>query len=374
MNPSLQTQCAHAGATPNDDTNAVTNALYFSSTYRYDPANLPSPTDVYARESNPTRTALENVLTKLEQGAAAAAFSSGSAAAHAVFMSLRPGDHIIVNQDVYSGIRIMLKDFFIPWGLQISFTDLTDTKNLEAAITGQTKLVWTESPTNPLLNIVDLKAVIAICKTNHIYVAVDNTFATPVLQNPILLGADIVMHSTTKYLGGHSDLTGGALITAAEDDRWKEIKHIQHIIGAVPAAFDCWLLMRGIRSLVPRMQLHVSNAKKVAAYLAGHSAIEQVLYPGLASHRGYTIAAAQMKEPGAMMSILVAGGKEKALQVVARLTCFVHATSLGGTESLIEHRKSSEGPDSATPDNLLRLSIGLEDADDLIADLKQALE
>lgn len=373
MKPHIQTICAHAGATPDPATGAVTQPLYFSSTFHYPPTGEYPVGHIYSRESNPTRASLENVLAQLEQGEDAAAFSSGSAAASAVFFSLRPGDHVIINFDAYAGVRALLKDIFMPWGLDVTLTDLSDISNLSKSIQPNTKLVWTESPTNPQLRIVDLVSVITICRQKRIKVAVDNTFATPALQNPLVLGADLVMHSTTKYLGGHSDLTGGALITAKKDEQWERIRHIQHIQGAIPAPFDCWLLMRGIRSFVPRMAQHLSNTKAVVEFLSGHSKVERVLYPGLASHPNHDIARKQMSDFGAMVSFLVKGKKEDAMKIAQRVKVFTNATSLGGTESLIEHRKVVEGPDSPTPDNLLRLSVGIEDAFALIDDLKQAM-
>jgi cystathionine gamma-synthase len=373
MTEHIKTICAHAGATPDPSTGAVTSPLYFSSTFHYPPTGEYPLGHIYSRESNPTRASLETVLAQLEQGEGAAAFSSGSAAASAVFLSLRPSDHIIINFDAYAGIRAMLKDVFMPWGLDVTFTDLSDVSNLSKSIQPNTKLVWTESPTNPQLRIVDLASVIGICKQKRIKVAVDNTFATPALQNPLALGADIVMHSTTKYLGGHSDLTGGALITAKKDEQWERIRHIQHIQGAIPAPFDCWLLLRGIRSFVPRMMQHISNAKAVAEFLSQHPKVERVLYPGLITHPGHAIAKHQMSDFGAMVSFLVRGTKEDAIKIAQRVKVFTNATSLGGTESLLEHRKSVEGPDSPTPENLLRLSVGIEDVNSLIEDLKQAL-
>ncbi|UXE65638.1 MAG: aminotransferase class V-fold PLP-dependent enzyme [Chryseotalea sp. WA131a] len=373
MTEHIKTICAHAGATPDPSTGAVTSPLYFSSTFHYPPTGEYPLGHIYSRESNPTRASLETVLAQLEQGEDAAAFSSGSAAASAVFLSLRPSDHIIINFDAYAGIRAMLKDVFMPWGLDVTFTDLSDVSNLSKSIQPNTKLVWTESPTNPQLRIVDLASVIGICKQKRIKVAVDNTFATPALQNPLALGADIVMHSTTKYLGGHSDLTGGALITAKKDEQWERIRHIQHIQGAIPAPFDCWLLLRGIRSFVPRMMQHISNAKAVAEFLSQHPKVERVLYPGLITHPGHAIAKHQMSDFGAMVSFLVRGTKEDAIKIAQRVKVFTNATSLGGTESLLEHRKSVEGPDSPTPENLLRLSVGIEDVNSLIEDLKQAL-
>jgi cystathionine gamma-synthase len=373
MKSHIQTICAHAGATPDPTTGAVTQPLYFSSTFHYPPTGEYPVGHIYSRESNPTRALLENVLAQLEQGEDAAAFSSGSAAASAVFFSLRPGDHVIINFDAYAGIRTLLKDIFIPWGLDVTFTDLSEISNLAKSIQPNTKLVWTESPTNPQLRIVDLISIVTVCKQKRIKVAVDNTFATPALQNPLVLGADIVMHSTTKYLGGHSDLTGGALITAKTDEQWERIRHIQHIQGAIPAPFDCWLLMRGIRSFVPRMAQHLSNAKAVVEFLSGHPKVERVLYPGLASHPNHEIAKKQMTDFGAMVSFLVKGTKEDAMKIAQHAKVFTNATSLGGTESLIEHRKVVEGPESPTPDNLLRLSVGIEDPQALIDDLKQAM-
>jgi cystathionine gamma-synthase len=373
MTADFKNICAHAGATPDPTTGAVTSPLYFSSPFHYPPTGEYPIGHIYSRESNPTRSSLETILAQLEQGQDAAAFSSGSAAANAVFLSLRPGDHMIINFDAYAGIRTMLRDIFMPWGLAVTFVDLSDINNLPKSIQPNTKLVWTESPTNPQLRIIDLISVISICKQHQIKVAVDNTFATPALQNPIVLGADIVMHSTTKYLGGHSDMTGGALITAKKDEMWERIRHIQHIQGAIPSPFDCWLLMRGIRSFVPRMTQHLSNAKAVALFLSTHPNVEKVLYPGLPTHAGHEVAKKQMSDFGAMVSFLVRGTKEDAIKVAQRVKVFTNATSLGGTESLLEHRKSVEGPDSPTPDNLIRLSVGLEDSESLIADLNQAL-
>ncbi len=374
MNQNFETICAQAGHVPGTGDAALTSSIQLSTTFHYVPSGEAPTGWVYSRESNPTRKHLENVLSQLEQGADAAAFSSGSAAAHAVFLSLKPGDHVIVNNDVYAGVRSMLKNVFIPWGLEVSFIDLTDINNLKSAIKSTTKLVWSESPTNPQLNIIDLQSVINICKQRGIRTAIDNTFATPVLQNPLVLGADLVMHSTTKYLAGHSDLTGGALITKEKNEWWEKLRFIQHIVGSVPSPFDCWLLTRGIRSLGPRMKQHVENAEAIAEFLKGHPAVERVLYPGLSSHSGYEIAKSQMKAPGAIVSFLVKGAKAEAIKVAQKAKVFTNATSLGGTESLLEHRKTVEGPDSPTPDNLIRLSVGLEDINDLINDLNQALQ
>lgn len=365
--------CAHTGAEPDAATGAVTAPIHFASTFQYAvTGELPTGFN-YSRHDNPTRQQLEKHLAQLEGGAAAAAFASGSAAAHALFASLRPGDHIVTNNDVYIGVRHMLTDLWMPWGLEVTFTDLSDAENLRRALKPNTKLVWTETPTNPQMRIVDIAALVQLAHAAGTRVAVDNTFASPVLQQPLRLGADFVMHSTTKYLGGHSDLIGGALVTARADDWWERIKHIQHIGGAVPGAFDCWLLMRGIRSLVPRVQRHVANAQRVAEFLNTHPNVERVLYPGLPNHPGHAVAKRQMNGFGAVVSMLVKGGKPATVNVVKRAKLFTCATSLGGTESLMEHRQSAEGPGSQTPENLIRLSVGLEHPDDLIADLKQAL-
>lgn len=368
------TICAQAGHASNSGDLAVTSNIQLSTTFHYFPTGEAPTGFVYSREDNPTRKHLEGILSQLEYGVDAAAFGSGSAAAHAVFLSLKPGDHVIVNNDVYAGIRSMLKNIFIPWGLDVSLVDLSVNSNLQSAIKENTKLVWSESPTNPQLNVIDLQALIDICKMHGIKTAIDNTFATPMLQNPLVLGADIVMHSTTKYLGGHSDLTSGALITNEKNEWWEKLRYIQQIVGAIPSPFDCWLLTRGIRSLAPRMKQHVENAKAIAEFLTNHPAIERVIYPGLSSHPGYEIAKRQMKAPGAIVSFLAKGSKEDAIRIAQKVKVFTNATSLGGTESLLEHRKTAEGPDSPTPDNLIRLSVGLEDVDDLINDLKQALK
>lgn len=374
MNQNFETICAQAGHATGSSDAALTSSIQLSTTFQYAATGEAPNGYLYSRQDNPNRKHIEDLLAQLEHGTDAAAFSSGSAAAHAVFLGMKPGEHVIVNSDIYAGFRIMLKDVFIPWGLEVSFVDLSDHSQLQASIRKNTKLVWSESPTNPQLNIVDLHALIATCKQHGIRTAIDNTFATPYLQNPLDLGADIVMHSTTKYLGGHSDLTGGVLVTKEKNESWEQLRHIQHIVGAIPSPFDCWLLTRGIRSFGPRMRQHVENAIAVAEYLSGHPEIGRVLYPGLSSHPGYEVAKKQMRGPGAMLSFLVKGSKEDAVGVAKKVKVFTNATSLGGTESLLEHRKSVEGPDSPTPDNLIRLSIGLEDPADLIADLAQALK
>jgi cystathionine gamma-synthase len=325
----------------------------------------------YTRASNPNRTDLEHALAHLEAGAAAAAFSSGSAATSAVFQALSPGDHVICS-DAFYGTKKLL-ELYKEWGLTYTLVDSSTIANVQSALRRETKLIWIETPSNPMMRVTDIRRVGEIARQAGATLVVDNTAASPVLQRPLDLGADMVMHSTTKYLGGHSDLTGGALVAPAENDWTARLRTLQTLGGAVPSAFDCWLLMRGIRSLPWRMRGHCENAAAVAAFLAAHEAVEVVHYPGLGADPGHAVAARQMHGAGGMVSVQVKGGAPAALEVVRRVRLFTRATSLGGTESLIEHRASVEGPESRTPPGLLRLSIGLEHADDLLEDLDQAL-
>ena len=328
---------------------------------------------LYARSDNPNRRELEIALAALEGGAAALAFASGMAATAAVFQSLAPGDHVVAPLDAYYGTAKLLRDVMAGWGLASTLVGMTDPDAVARAVTPRTRLVWIETPSNPTLAVTDIAQVAAITHAAGARLVCDNTWATPVLQRPLELGADLVMHSTTKYLGGHSDLTGGALVAPAENEWTARLRTLQTLGGAVPSAFDCWLLMRGIRSLPWRMRGHCENAAAVAAFLAAHEAVEVVHYPGLGADPGHAVAARQMHGAGGMVSVQVKGGAPAALEVVRRVRLFTRATSLGGTESLIEHRASVEGPESRTPPGLLRLSIGLEHADDLLEDLDQAL-
>lgn len=328
---------------------------------------------MYSRVSNPNRSALESVLTALESGTDTCTFSSGNTAGMSIFQALEPGSHVIAPDDMYWGFKKQLQSIF-GTTLSFDFIDLTDLNSISDYIKPETRLIWTETPSNPLLKITDIKAVAKICKENGLIFACDSTFASPILQNPIALGADIVMHSTTKYIGGHSDVLGGSLTTASITPFWEKIRLIQQIGGAVPSPFDCFLLIRSIKTLSYRMKGHCENAMKLATYLDQHPKIELVYYPGLASHPQHEIAKKQMKDFGGMLSILVKGGAENARKVVNSVHLFAQATSLGGVESLIEHRASVEGPDTKTPQNLIRISVGLEHIDDLIEDLRQALE
>ena len=369
----IETLAVHAGHSPDPATGAVSMPIHLSTTFAREPDGTLPHGFLYARSDNPTRHALELALAALEGGTAALAFASGMAATAAVFQSLSPGDHVIAPLDAYYGTAKLLRDVMAGWGLASTLVDMADPDAVAAAVTPRTRLVWIETPSNPTLAVTDIARVAAIAHAAGARCVCDNTWATPVLQRPLELGADLVMHSTTKYLGGHSDLTGGALVAPAEGDWTARLRTLQTLGGAVPSAFDCWLLMRGIRSLPWRMRGHCENAAAVAAFLASHAAVEAVHYPGLDSDAGHTVAAGQMRAFGGMVSVQVQGGAPAALAVVRQVRLFTRATSLGGTESLIEHRASVEGPGTRTPPGLLRLSIGLEHAADLIEDLDQAL-
>ncbi|MBX3012751.1 MAG: PLP-dependent transferase [Caldilineaceae bacterium] len=374
----IETLAVHAGKTIDPITGAVMPPIHLSTTFeRAEDGSYPSGFS-YIRADNPTRRALEEALTTLEGGVAAAAFGSGMAAIMAVFQSLQSGDHVLIPDDIYFGTGKLVRELFGRWGLQHTMVDMTDLAAVQAALRPNTRLIWIETPSNPLLKITDVAAVAAIAHTAGAVCACDSTWPTPMLQRTLALGADLVVHATTKYLGGHSDVLGGAVITKKEDDFWTRLLLIQRTGGAVPSPFDCWLTLRGIRTLPYRMRAHCENARNVARFLADHPQVSVVHYPGLESHPGHAVAAQQMSDFGGMLSFQVsatasASGMANALRVANRTQIFTQATSLGGVESLIEHRYSVEGPDTKTPDNLLRLSVGLEHPDDLIADLAQAL-
>jgi cystathionine gamma-synthase len=369
----VETLAVHGAHGADTATGAVAPPIYLSTTFeRAADGTLPHGY-IYARDANPNRVALERVLASLEGGAVAAAFSAGQAATMAVMQALSPGDHVILPASVYYGTRKLMDSVFSRWGLEATSVDMRDAENVARAMTAATKLVWVESPSNPLLAVADIARIAAIAHEGGARCAVDNTWATPVGQNPIALGADLVMHSTTKYLGGHSDVMGGALIAREDDEFFQRARTLQIAGGAIAAPFDCWLVVRGIKTLPHRVRAHTANATAVARFLESHPRVEAVHYPGLASHPGHEIAARQMSAFGGMVSVQVRGGRDASLGVKARVRVFTRATSLGGPESLIEHRASVESPGSGTPDNLLRLSIGLEHPDDLIADLDQAL-
>ena len=367
-----ETLAIHASNLIRAATGDVTPPISLSTTFFRDAdGNYPGG-HVYSRVSNPNRSALENTLAKLEFGADAAAFSSGNTAGMALFQALKPQSHIIAPDDMYWGFKKQLLTIFKDI-LEFDFVDQTNLELVQQSIKPNTKVIWMETPSNPLLKVTDIAGIAAIAKKVGLTTVCDSTFASPILQNPILLGADIVMHSSTKYLGGHSDVLGGILITAKVNELWEAIKNIQQTGGAVPSPFDCYLLCRSIKTLAYRMKGHCDNGKKVAKYLEAHPSVEAVFYPGLAAHPQHKIAAKQMKDFGGMLSFLVKGGEKAANKMVNKVKLFAQATSLGGVESLIEHRYSIEGPDSKTPKNLIRVSVGLEHIDDLIKDLEQAL-
>jgi len=369
----IETLAVHAGHHPDPATGAVSPPIYLSTTFAREADGTLPHGFIYARSDNPTRNELERSLAALEGGEIAIAFASGMAATSAVFQSLLPGEHVIAPQDAYYGTAKLLREVMAGWGLASTLVYMADPHAVAQAVTPHTRLIWIETPSNPTLAITDIARVSAIARAAGARCVCDNTWATPLLQRPLALGCDLVMHSTTKYLGGHSDLTGGALVAPEDDDWAARLRTLQALGGGVPSAFDCWLLMRGMRSLPWRMRGHCENAGIVAAFLADHPAVAVVHYPGLPGDPGHPVASRQMSGFGGMVSVQVKGGAEAALEVVRRVNLFTRATSLGGPESLIEHRASVEGPESRTPPGLLRLSIGLEHPDDLVEDLDQAL-
>jgi cystathionine gamma-synthase len=377
-NQGFSTRAIHAGYEPDPLTGAVNVPIYASSTFAQDGVGGLRDGFEYARTGNPTRRALEANMAALEGGRYGRAFSSGMAATDALLRAtLRPGDHLVIPNDAYGGTFRLIDKVFSQWGITYSVAAVNDVDAVRAAITSQTKLVWVETPTNPLLNIGDIEAIAAVAHDAGTKLVVDNTFASSYLQQPLALGADVVLHSTTKYLGGHSDVVGGILVTdSAELD--EAIAFLQNGAGAVPGPFDVYLTLRGIKTLAVRMDRHSDNAEAVVEFLSAHPGIEKVLYPGLEGHPGHAAATKQMRRYGGMVSVLVAGGRQGALDLCAGTKVFTLAESLGGIESLIEHpgamtHASTAGSLLEVPDNLVRLSVGIEDADDLIGDLKQAL-
>ena len=369
----IETAAARASHHIDPESGAILAPIQPSTTFERDADGEYPSGYVYSRLDNPNRRQFEEILTTLEGGAACAAFSSGSAASAAVFQALVSGDHVVAPNDCYHGTRALLRDVFARWGLQVTFTDATDPEQLRQAIRPNTRLIWIETPSNPMLKVTDIRRTAEIAHQTGALCVCDNTWATPMLQHPISLGADVVVHSTTKYISGHSDVMGGAVVAAREDEFFGRVRQVQATYGAIPSAFDCWLTLRGIRTLHLRMRAHCENAGAVASFLSEHPCVRAVHYPGLVAPDERAVAAAQMSDFGGMLSFQVVGGREQAMDVAARLRLFTRATSLGGTESLIEHRASVEGSDTQTPDNLLRVSVGIENIDDLLADLAQAL-
>jgi cystathionine gamma-synthase len=370
----LETLSIHVGRGVAADTGAVAPPIHLSTTYERDADGSYSRGFSYARPANPGRASLEQCLAALEGGAEAFAFGSGSAASLAVFALLRAGDHVIAPVESYHGTAKQLRDIVAHWGVEVSFVDLTSVDAVQAALRDHTRLLWIETPSNPMLNVSDIERLCTLAHARGVLVCCDNTFATPLWQRPFELGADLVMHSTTKYFGGHSDVMGGAVITQQHGELADRLRDYQATSGAIPSPFDCWLIRRSLTTFPWRMRGQTENAQRIAEFLSQHPKVERVMYPGLPSHPGHEIAKKQMRGGfGAVVSVCVRGGREEAFAFVARLQLFIRATSLGGVESLVEHRASVEGPHTVTPQNLLRLAIGLEHADDLIADLDRAL-
>lgn len=369
----IETLCVHAANTADAATGAVAPPIHLSTTFERDVDGEYRRGFKYARDTNPNRAALEQALAAIEGGAVAFAFASGQAATAAVFQSLKPGDHVVAPDSVYYGTPKLLHELFEPWGLDVTQVDMTDLAAVEAALRPATRIVWIETPSNPLLAITDIAGVVARGRRVAARVVVDNTWATPLGQRPIELGADLVMHASTKYLGGHSDVMGGALVSRADDEFAARLRLVQQAAGGIAGPFESWLVLRGLRTLSSRLRAHTANAEAVTTFLAGHPRVEAVHYPGLPTHAGHDVAARQMLLWGGMASFQVRGGRAEAMAVAAKVTVFTRATSLGGVESLIEHRASVEGPATKSPENLLRLSIGLEHPQDLIDDLAQAL-
>jgi cystathionine gamma-synthase len=377
----IETLAVHAGHAIDPATGAVSAPIHLSTTFERDIEGTYSRGFMYTRNNNPNREALEHGVSALEGGEAAAAFGSGTAAAMALFQALAPRDHVLAHVDAYYGTTRLLREIFLRWGLEADFIDMSDLDQVKSALRPQTKLAWAETPSNPLLKIVDLAAVAEIAHGANALCVCDNTWA-PVLQRPFELGADLILHSTTKYFGGHCDVAGGIVIAKKDSEFFQRIRAIQYSGGAVPSPFDCWLILRGMRTLPWRMRAHSENAIKIAEFLAQHRKVARVHYPALGSHPGHEIARRQMsirstnaqdKLFGGMLSFEVKDGRDAAMSVAAKTKIFIRATSLGGVESLIEHRASIEGTGTTSPEGLLRLSIGLENADDLIEDLDQAL-
>jgi cystathionine gamma-synthase len=369
----FDTKAIHAGAHVDEETGAIAPPLHLSTTFERTDQGEASRGFSYIRDGNPTQARLEEALAAIDSADAALAFASGMAAAAALLQSLPSGSHILLPDGCYYGIHALANESFDRWGLAADFIAMEDLDAVRAAIRPETRLIWAETPSNPLMKITDLRSLATLAHEHDAQLVVDGTFATPALQRPIELGADVVLHASTKYLGGHTDVQGGSLAFASKDELFADTLRARTHIGGVASPFNSWLVLRGIRTLGARMRVHSENAMAVARFLAQHDRIEAVFYPGLESHPGHDIAQAQMSAFGGMLSFLVRGTRADALAVAAKTRLFTRATSLGGVESLIEHRNSSEGEGSRTAQNLLRASIGLEHAGDLVEDLAGAL-
>jgi cystathionine gamma-synthase len=369
-----ETIAVHGSHLKDETAGAIAAPVFLTTTFERALDGTYPKGHMYSRNSNPNRTALEKGLAALEGASRGFAFGSGLAAVNAVFQCLQSGDHILMPEVGYYASYKLAEEILGPWGLEVTQVDMTDLAAVEKAVQKNTKLIWAETPANPMLSITDINGLAAIAKKHGLKLGVDNTLGTPVLQNPIAQGADIVMHATTKYIGGHSDIMGGAVLLK-EDDEWaKRIERVQILMGATPNPLDCYLLARGLKTLPLRMREHSANALELAKRLEKHPKVERVHYPGLESHPQHALAKAQMPQGfSGMIALQVKTGETETREMAGKLQIFQQATSLGGVESLVEHRKSIEGPQSTTPGNLLRFSIGLEHVDDLWADLEQAL-
>lgn len=372
----FETRAIHVGQEPDPTTGAVITPIYQTSTYVQESVGVHKGFE-YSRTDNPTRSALQSVLASLEGGKWALVYASGLAASQNIFYLLRPGDHVLLSDDSYGGTYRLVAKVISNYGIHFSIVDMTDLDAVRRAIRPETKFVWVETPTNPYLKIVDIRGVAQLLADHPAKLVVDNTFASPYLQQPLALGADLVLHSTTKYIGGHSDVVGGAVI-GNDQEVYDFLKFNQNAAGAVPGPFDCWLTLRGIKTLALRMDRHSANARAVAQFLNNHEAVSRVFFPGLPEHPGYDVATRQMRDFSGMVSFTTRGGYEVAAEVVARTKVFQLAESLGGVESLIEHpgkmtHASVAGTGAEVEDTLIRLSVGIEHPSDLIADLEQAL-
>jgi cystathionine gamma-synthase len=369
----IETLAVHAGRQVDPTTGAITPPIQMSTTYERDVDGGYSRSYSYTRPDNPTRRSLEICLAQLEGAADAVCFSSGAAATMAAFSLLKPGDHVLAPRECYYGTRQLLKEYLSGWGVHSDFIDMPDLRQLDEHLRPTTRLIWIETPCNPTLKVTDIRAVAQRAESVGALLVCDNTFPTPVLQRPLEIGADLVVHSSTKYFGGHSDVMGGAVLTR-DSARAAAVRQYQAVGGAVPSPFDCWLIRRSLATLPLRVRSQSASALEVASFLSKHARIERVCYPGLETDPGHAVARKQMAGFGAMVSMCVRGDARSAMAVAARTRLFMRATSLGGVESLVEHRASVEGADTLTPQNLLRLSIGLENPQDLIEDLDQALQ
>lgn len=371
-----ETLAIHAGQHPDPTTGAVVQPMILSTTFeRAEDGSFIEGRDIYSRASNPNRRALEAKLAALEGGTDAVAFGSGQAATMSIFHSLGAGSHVILPDDIYYGTRYMIESLYANWGLTCSVVDMTDLSQIKKAIKKNTKLIWVETPSNPSLKVADIQAVVKTAHAKNILVACDNTWATPYFTKPFEFGVDIIMHSSTKYFGGHSDILGGCVILKNNTAITEKIRLFQTVGGATPSAFDCWLLTRSLSTFYARMPIHGANAMKLAEFLETHPKIEKVHYPGLKSNEYHRTAKKQMKNGfGGMLSILIKGDEAQAMRFSSSMKIVTHATSLGGVETLVDHRRSAEGEHSVSPPNLIRVSVGIENIEDLIQDFKEALD